>query len=158
MAKNLHGSKRKAGPGTTAGSGVRKNRAGKNCAPRGKGKLNADKATRRVLGNGLTGLDVSEESKVEYHEFHEGDRRDRRKRMKRLQASERRAEAEQAKNRPDTMKVPFLEACLKSFDDAATLQRLMVAASLKFIPKKGHPFFYLKRLHKLGNRPIQVLP
>jgi hypothetical protein len=157
MAKNLHGSKRKAGPGTTAGSGVRKNRAGKNCKAKGR-HINADKATRQVMGKGLTGLDVSEDSKNAYHEFHEADRRDRRKRMKRLEASERRAQAEAAKDRPDTMRVPLLEAALKSMSDAQTLQRLFVAASLKFVAKRGWPFFYIKRLHKLGNRPITVLP
>lgn len=141
MPKNLHGSKRN----DKKSSGVKKNRAGKN-VPRDGRPVNMSKADKRAMSPTWP----TDEQKAEYYAFTEKDRRDRRGRMKRLNR-------EQKVDTIDRMKTPLLEKALSTMEDAQTLQKLFIAAALKFVPKKGWPFFYIKRTAKLGRRPIEIM-
>ena len=150
MSKNLNDSKNRPKPS----SGVRKNRANKNVKRDGR-HLPIDKVTRQILGSGHHDFNFSPQQKDDLWAFHEKDRRDRKGRMRRLQMADEKARKKD--DRPDIFRVPFLEVCLKNLQDAQILQKLTLAAALAFKTRKYYPFFTLKRTHKLGNRPIQVI-
>lgn len=129
-------------------------RKAKRAGKPGKAKrsLLVNKAGRRaMLASGPT-----DDQMAKYFEFHEKDRRDRKGRMDRLKRADQYSARDADKNRPDMMKTPLLEKAISDMDSARTVNNLLLAAALKFIAKKGFPFFILKRTSKLGRRPITL--
>ena len=97
---------------------------------------------------------ATEYQKAIYFDDCERDRRSKKSRMDRLKRSE--AMADKKADRPDPMMTPLLEKALKTMEDATTLQRLFTAAGLQFVPKQHPPYFYIKRVIKLGRKPITL--